>query len=416
MAMELNTKYGKIKIFAKTLEEDALGQIVTLANSVLGEGANLRIMPDAHAGAGCVIGTTMKITDKICVNLVGVDIGCGVDLIKTNIDFNSRLEELDDVIRKYIPYGKRHHEKVKTYRDFSKLKCWDKLKKETREVATKSLGSLGGGNHFIEAYDNGYLAVHSGSRNIGWRVAQYYQIQAEKQVSQRMTKLKEQALKTIPENLRENWLKENKSKVAIDSDIAYLVEDLMFDYLHDMNIMQEFAIVNRKAMLEIIVSKMNGRITDQITSSHNYIDMSYDKTGNKVINRPNAAYDETFLSSREVILRKGAISARKDEMLVIPLNMRDGLLLCEGKGNPDWNYSAPHGAGRLYSRSKAKQILSLEDYQETMKGIFSTCINKDTLDESPFAYKDFKEIMELIEPTVKIITRLIPIYNFKASE
>ncbi|MCL2522793.1 MAG: RtcB family protein [Erysipelotrichales bacterium] len=412
--MDLNTKYGKVKIFARTLEEEALGQIVTLANSVLGEGANLRIMPDAHAGAGCVIGTTMRITDKVCPNLVGVDIGCGVDLVKTNIDFKSRLEELDNVIRKYIPYGKRHHEKVKTYREFARLKCWDKLKKETREVATKSLGSLGGGNHFIEAYDDGYLSVHSGSRNIGWRVAQYYQMQAEKQVSQRMTALKTEALKSIPENLRENWLKENKSKVAIDSDIAYLVDDLMFDYLHDMHIMQEFAIANRKEMLEIIVSKMNGRIIDQITSSHNYIDMNYNKAGIKMKNP--AKYNQNLLDSREVLLRKGAISARKSEKLVIPLNMRDGLLLCEGKGNPDWNFSAPHGAGRLYSRSKAKSILSLEEYKKTMKGIFSTCINKDTLDEAPFAYKNYQEIMELIEPTVEIITRLIPIYNFKASE
>jgi len=393
--IELNTKYGAIKIFARTLEDEALGQITVLANSVLGEGANMRIMPDAHAGAGCVVGTTMIITDKVCPNLVGVDIGCGVDLVKTDIDFTQRLQELDDTIRKFVPYGKRHHEKIKTFRDFNKLKCWDKLRKDTKDTAVRSLGSLGGGNHFIEAYGGGYLAVHSGSRNIGWRVAQYYQVQAEKQVSQRMTALKTKVMQSVPEQEREKWLKDNKSKVAIDSGIAYLVGDLMQDYLNDMNLMQDFAVANRKAMLETVVSKMGGRITGQITSTHNYIDMS---------------------SKDMIILRKGAISARKGEELVIPLNMRDGLLLCIGKGNPDWNYSAPHGAGRLYSRSKAKKTLSLDDYKEAMKGIFSTCINQDTLDEAPFAYKDYKEIMELIEPTVKIKERFIPIYNFKASE
>ena len=392
--MELNTKYGKIKIFAKTLEEAALGQITVLANSVLGEGANIRVMPDAHAGAGCVVGTTMIITDKVCPNLVGVDIGCGVDLVKTDIDFVTRLEELDGVIRKHVPFGKRHHEKTQPYNGFAKLRCWGKLKRDTKDVAAKSLGSLGGGNHFIEAYDGGYLAVHSGSRNIGWRVAQYYQIAAEKQVSERMTALKAEALKAVPEAQREKWLKENKAKVAIDESIAYLVGGLMQDYLHDMGIMQEFAVANRKAMLEAIVSKMGGRILSRTTSTHNYIDMSHS----------------------EIMLRKGAISARAGEQLVIPLNMRDGLLLCVGKGNPDWNYSAPHGAGRLYSRSKAKRTLSLEDYKQAMKGIFSTCINNDTLDEAPFAYKDYREIMELIRPTVDIKKRLIPIYNFKASE
>jgi len=392
--IEINTKYGTIKIFARTLEEEAVGQITVLANSVLGRKANIRIMPDAHIGAGCVIGTTMVITDKVCPNLVGVDIGCGVDLVKTDINFANRLKELDNTIRKFVPYGKRHHEKVKTFRDFAKLKCWEKMRNDTKDTATKSLGSLGGGNHFIEAYDNGYLAVHSGSRNIGWRVAQYYQIQAEKQVSQRMSAIKLEAMQAVLEKEREAWLKENKSKVAIDKGLAYLVDDLMQNYLHDMDIMQEFAVANRKAMLETIVDKMGGRIISQITSTHNYIDMRFGS----------------------IILRKGAISAREGEELVIPLNMRDGLLVCVGKGNPDWNYSAPHGAGRLYSRSKAKQILSLDDYKECMKGVFSTCINYDTLDEAPFAYKDYKEIMELIEPTVDIKQRLVPIYNFKASE
>lgn len=391
---ELNTKHGIVKIFARTIEDEAIGQITNLANSVLGEGANIRIMPDAHVGAGCVIGTTMIVVDKVCPNLVGVDIGCGVDLVKTDLDFGSRLQGLDDVIRKYVPFGKNHHGEVRTFRDFSNLKCWDKLKHNTRETAFRSLGTLGGGNHFIEAYANGYLAVHSGSRNIGWRVAEYYQIQAEKQVMERMNAIKNETLQNIPAQDREDWLKENKSKVSIDKNLAYLVDDLMQDYLHDMDIMQEFAVANRKAMLNEIVDKMGGRIERQITSTHNYIDMSHG----------------------QIVLRKGAISAREGEDIVIPLNMRDGLLLCVGKGNADWNYSSPHGAGRLYSRSKAKQILRLDEYKESMHGIFSTCINQDTLDEAPFAYKDFNEIMELIEPTAEIKERLIPIYNFKASE
>jgi len=393
--MELNTTYGVVKIFAKTIEEEAITQITTLANSVLGEGAHVRIMPDCHVGAGCVIGTTMLITDKVCPNLVGVDIGCGVDLVKTDIDFSNQVQELDEIIRTYIPYGKRHHDKVKTFRNFANLKCWNKLRRDTQDTATKSLGSLGGGNHFIEAYSDGYLAVHSGSRNIGWRIAQYYQLQAEKQASASIAELKTKAMQSIPEHVREVWLKENKAKIPADKDLAYLTGELMQDYLHDMNIMQDFAVANRKEMLGSIVSKMNGKILSRITSTHNYIDMS---------------------DIHRIILRKGAISARSGEELVIPLNMRDGLLLCVGKGNPDWNYSSPHGAGRLYSRSKAKQILKMDDYKKAMKGIFSTCICAETLDETPFAYKDYTEIVDAIEPTVTITKRLIPIYNFKATE
>ena len=367
---ELQTKYGKVKIYAKNLEDTALVQITQLANSKLGKGANIRIMPDAHAGAGCVIGTTMLVVDKVCPNLVGVDIGCGVDLIKTNIDFKNKLQQLDNTIRKFVPFGKSHHNNPQTYRDFAKLKCWDKLKAATKETAIRSLGTLGGGNHFIEAYSDGYLAVHSGSRNIGFKVAEYYQTLAEQTITE-----------------EENSEKSPKS-------LAFLVGENMKDYLHDMNIMQAFAVANRKAMLDNIVARMGGEILSQITSTHNYID----------------------IQQNAITLRKGAISAQKGQELVIPLNMRDGLLVCVGLGNPDWNYSAPHGAGRLYSRSKAKSILKLEDYKATMKGIFSSCINRDTLDEAPFAYKDYKEIIELIKPTVDIKERLVPIFNFKASE
>ena len=318
---------------------------------------------------------------------------CGVDLVQTTIDFAKNLEKLDKTIRAKVPYGGAIHTKAKKRTDFSSLKCWDKLPKEVKDNAAKSLGTLGGGNHFMEAYEGGYLAVHSGSRNIGFNVAKYYQKQAVKQVRDNMMKVKMAQMATLPPEERDDWLKrvkEKQSEVKIDADLAYLTGNLMQDYLHDMKIMQAFAVENRKEMLRATVEAMDGEILKHITSTHNYIDFD------------------------DMILRKGAISARTGQELVIPLNMRDGLLICVGKGNEDWNYSAPHGAGRLYSRSKAKQAIKLEDYIETMKGVYSTCINANTIDESPFAYKDYKEILECIEPTVNIVERLIPIFNFKA--
>ena len=387
--MILNSKNGDIVVYAQTIEQEAISQILAMSNSPLGENAKIRIMPDAHAGAGCVIGTTMKITDKVCPNLVGVDIGCGVDLVKTDIDFASRLEELDAVIRKHIPYGMAVHSKEIAFPKFSELRCWDELDKEVQERAKKAMGTLGGGNHFIEAYENGCLAVHSGSRNIGLAVAKYYQKLAEKRISEQNYRLLHEEMLKVEPSKREAWLKEHKISVA--TDLSYLTGQDMEDYLHDVGIMQEFANQNRFTMLNTIITNMGGKILEHIESVHNYIDID------------------------SMILRKGAISAKNGEILVIPLNMRDGILLCEGKGNEEWNCSAPHGAGRLYSRSKSKELFSVEDFKETMEGIFSTCIGESTIDESPFAYKDYKEIMECIEPTVTIKERLIPIFNFKAN-
>ena len=346
-------------------------------------------MPDCHAGAGCVIGTTMIITDKVCPNLIGVDIGCGVTLIKTNIIFEDRLAELDSVIRKRVPFGLDTHTDDKIW-PFEDLICWDFLDYETKARAMKSLGTLGGGNHFIEAYKDGWIAVHSGSRNIGYKVAKHYQKLAENWVKDyNRTEVLEQ-MKQIEPKLRQQWYTDNKIKVS--RDLSYLMGSDMDDYLHDMVIIQKFAANNRAAMLFSILSEMDGKSLEVIESTHNYIDAS------------------------TMCLRKGAISARNGEKLVIPLNMRDGILICRGKGNPEWNYSAPHGAGRLYSRSEAKKQFTVGQYAEQMQGIFSTCINSSTLDEAPFAYKDYKEIMRCIEPTVDIIDRLIPIFNFKASE
>ncbi|MCL2861056.1 MAG: RtcB family protein [Firmicutes bacterium] len=361
----IQTKNGIVKIFTDNIEQEALLQIMEVANSVLGENADIRIMPDVHVGKGCTIGTTMKISDKVCPNLVGVDIGCGVTLVETDVDFSKNLDKLDEVIRRNVPHGRNHHNKQMLEKDyFEKMKCSKFLKKDTIHLATLSLGSLGGGNHFIEAYDNGYLAVHSGSRNIGLTVAEYYQRLSEQHVQ--------------------------KTGVKIPKPLAFLEGQDMKDYLHDINIMQKFASENRDKMLEKILIGMRGRVKNRIDSIHNYIEI------------------ETK------ILRKGAISAKKGEELVIPLNMRDGMLVCKGLGNEDWNFSAPHGAGRVYSRSQAKQRLSLDEFKKEMKGIFSTCVNQHTLDEAPSAYKNMHNILREIKDTVTVRERLIPIYNFKA--
>lgn len=387
--MEFNTKHGTIKVFAKTVEQEAISQILGVANSPLGENAHIRVMPDCHAGKGCTIGTTMVITDKVCPNLVGVDIGCGVDLVQTNIDFEENLDVLDSVIRHYVPFGMNVHKEEQEY-SFEDLRCWKYLSEETRTKAKLSLGTLGGGNHFIEAYKCGWLSVHSGSRNIGYKVAEYYQNLAEKRIKESNAKFTKETLLTIEPKTRESWLKDNK--ISVDKSLCYLTGEDMKDYLHDIAIMQKFAVANRGKIIENIVKCFGGNTYGVISSTHNYIDVE------------------------NMILRKGAISAKLGEALVIPLNMRDGLLICYGKGNPDWNCSAPHGAGRLYSRSKAKELFTVEEYQKEMDGIYSSCINSSTLDEAPFAYKDYKEIIECIEPTVKIKKRLKPIYNFKASE
>lgn len=351
----------KIKIYARNLEESALKQIEEFSNAPICDGSKIRIMPDAHSGKGCVIGTTMTINDKICPNIVGVDIGCGVLLAKMDVKWEEKLPELDDFIRRSIPHGFWNNKEKQDF-DFTGLKCWTKLSENVRDSAEHSLGSLGGGNHFIEAYNDGYIAIHSGSRGIGNQVATYYQKLA------------------IANNNHPN------------KELCYLEGQLKDDYLHDMKIIQQFADKNREKMMERIKNKFETSILSQINSVHNYIDFSL----------------------ATPILRKGSISAQNGEELVIPLNMRDGMLICRGKGNEDWNYSSPHGCGRVHSRTSAKKELTMEQYQKSMEGIYTTCVSPKTLDECCFAYKDYKEIIELIEPTVDIIKHIKPIYNFKA--
>lgn len=389
---DINTANGVVKIYAETIEQDAISQIMNMANSQLGENADIKIMPDAHAGAGCTIGTTMKITDKVCPNLVGVDIGCGVDLIKVNGDFKNRLPELDEIIHKNIPFGTSvHGNEVIDQCFFEKMICWDSLSEATKATALRSLGTLGGGNHFLEAYEDGYIAVHSGSRNIGYKVASYYQKLATKTCGSNIKQEFHKRILELPEEDRQQFIDKNRSRYYIDSELSYLTDSDMHDYLHDVEIMQKFAAKNRMQILATILKNMNLDIAEVVaTSVHNYID------------------------TKNMILRKGAISASKGERIAIPLNMRDGILVCTGKGNEDWNYSAPHGAGRLYSRSKAKEIFTVDEYRESMKDIYSTCVSESTLDEAPFVYKDYREIEKAIAPTVNIEYRLKPIYNFKA--
>lgn len=388
--------YNDAKIFTDNVDESAVGQIIELCNQEFVKESKIRIMPDTHAGKGCTIGTTMTIQSKIVPNLVGVDIGCGMETIRVEqkeIDF----QKLDDVIRKYVPSGfsirNNKHSFVKKI-DFTKLYCFKELN-ETR--AKLSLGTLGGGNHFIEcnADEDGniYFVIHSGSRNLGKVVAEFYQNKAFKLLKNQTvnrSKLIEQLKNEGREKDIESELKNIPSNY-VPKDLAYL-EGVWFDrYMHDMEIAQEYALWNRKAMMDEIVKHMELSVVEQFTTVHNYID------------------------TKNMILRKGAISAQKGEKVLIPINMRDGSIIAIGKGNPDWNYSAPHGAGRILSRSKAKATLSIDEFKQTMKDVWSTSVLESTLDESPMAYKEMKEIIENTKDAIEVVKVIKPLYNFKAN-
>ena len=368
---ELKGKYATAKVFTDNVDNESISQVIHFLNQPIAEGQTVRMMPDIHPGAGCTIGTTMTITDKVVPNLVGSDIGCGMEVVYLDVD-EIDFERLDSIIKTKVPHGyaKRTvpHKFMDDF-DLTRLKCYFRL--EAGGEGNFTLGTLGGGNHFIEVNRTSdgslILVVHSGSRRIGSDVCEYYQNQA---------------------------LKEFKRfhNMASDKNMIYCEGRLFDDYLHDMQIMQDYAVLNRKAIVETILSDYGMDYTKSFTTVHNYIDMD------------------------RMILRKGAVSAEKDEILIIPMNMRDGSLICEGKGNADWNYSAPHGAGRLLRRSQAKQELSLAEYEDAMKGIFSTSVNQSTIDESPMAYKPIETILNNVNDTVKIIDIAKPIYNFKASK
>ena len=399
--IEIKGEHNTAICFAETLEEVAAEQIRSVCDREEFKDSKIRIMPDVHAGLGCTIGTTMTITDKVVPGMVGVDIGCGMETVKLKemeIDF----EKLDKIMRAEIPFGREVRTSphlLSAEIDLSKLFCSPYV---NLNRAAKSIGTLGGGNHFIEVDKNEqgelYLVVHSGSRHLGCEVASYYQEEGRKsfwngaryQIDETIKKLKAEGRQSeIEATVKE--LKRYR-KLNIPKDLTYVQGRLFDEYIHDMQLTQRFALLNRKAMTQIILEGMELTEVERFTTIHNYID------------------------TESMILRKGSVSAKKGEKLLIPINMRDGSLICIGKGNEDWNFSAPHGAGRLMSRKAAFANLSVEQYKEEMQGVFSTCVAFDTLDESPMAYKSMDEIVNAITPTAKILERITPLYNFKASE
>lgn len=395
--IELKGKYNTAKVFTEVIEETAIGQIIELCNQKFIAGETIRIMPDVHAGAGCTIGTTMTITDKIVPNLVGVDIGCGIYVTKLK-DKHIEPQKLDKVIREFVPSGlsvrSGVHEYVK-YVNLDNLRCIKSVNNLDRIY--QSLGTLGGGNHFIEvnkdSEGNLYLVIHSGSRNLGKQVAEYYQNLAIEKLSSNLDERKALIAKLKAEGRQseiEAELKKLKRPV-INKALAYVDGKDFEDYIHDMEITQNFAYWNRKAIAQVILKEMKLKAEDDFTTIHNYIETD------------------------NMILRKGAVSAQAGEILLIPINMRDGSLLCRGKGNADWNYSAPHGAGRLMSRSAAKESFTVNEFKKQMDGIYTTSVGQSTLDECPMAYKGIDDIVNNIGDTVDILDILKPIYNFKAS-
>ena len=399
--IEVKGTHNAALCFTDNLEASAAAQIKAVCDEESFSDCKIRIMPDVHGGMGCTIGTTMTITDKVVPGMVGVDIGCGMETVRldeTVIDFDA----LDVLIRRQIPCGrevrkKPHH--IAEEIDLGRLRC---ARSVNSERARRSIGTLGGGNHFIEIdrSEDGalYVVVHSGSRHIGNEVAKHYQNEgwaalcgnARFQIKETIDRLKAEGReKEIGQTLKE--LSSNDS-AQVPKDLAYVEGGLFDDYIHDMKIIQHFAVLNRKAMMEIVLQGMKVTPVETFTTIHNYID------------------------TETMILRKGAVSAQKGEKLLIPINMRDGSLICVGKGNEDWNQSAPHGAGRLMSRKTAFKVLSMEQYRAEMDGVYTTCVNSGTLDESPMAYKDMSEIVSQITPTAEITSRIKPVYNFKASE
>ena len=422
-----------LKIFTKNIESEAIDQINELLSQDIFKKSKVRIMPDVHAGKGCVIGFTGNLGDKVIPNIVGVDIGCGMLCVELgNIDLD--LEKLDNIIKQYVPSGfEVHDERKYKFIELQNLKCYRELK-DTKRLE-KSIGTLGGGNHFIEIDidedNNKYLVIHTGSRNLGKQVAEYYQELANqlcnynigeyKEKQQELIKLyKEQGRKKEIQSALEKLKDEYKiNKNKIPKDLAYLEGTYRDDYLHDMKICQEFAKDNRLCIAKQILC--------------NYFEVPYYQGANSLrlveevnypafITQDYIEYDfryfqtiHNYISFEDNIVRKGAISARKGEKVLIPMNMRDGCIIGIGKGNNDWNQSAPHGAGRIISRMKAKEIFNLDEYKESMNGIYTTSVNEGTIDEAPFAYKPTQEIIDCIGDTVEIIKLIKPIYNFKAS-
>ena len=399
--LEVSGKYNQAKIFTDVVDQASIAQVIELCNQEFTAGSRIRLMPDVHAGAGCTVGTTMTITDRVVPNLVGVDIGCGMETARLRED-HLELQKLDKLIREKIPSGFAVRSAVHRYADqidLEELCCYRHVQMLRAE---KSIGTLGGGNHFIEVDrdEEGqlYVVIHSGSRRLGLEVAKYYQEEGYKVLNQ----TDQASLDRLIAEMRaagrqkdiQKELKRRKSQklTRIPRPLAYVAGALFDQYIHDMKLVQHFARLNRQAMLDEIVKGMKLHVEEQFTTIHNYIDTD------------------------AMILRKGAVSAKAGEQLLIPINMRDGSLLCVGKGNEDWNCSAPHGAGRLMSRGEAKQSFTVSEFKKQMEGIYSTSVGRSTLDECPMAYKGMADILDNIGPTAEVVKVIRPIYNFKAGE
>jgi RNA-splicing ligase RtcB len=385
--------------YAKVIEDEAIEQIRRMCDYPFTEGSRIRIMPDVHAGKGCTIGTTMTISDKAVPNVVGVDIGCGMFTVELGV-VEIDMEKLDEAAH-YIPSGMNVWENRQEHFDLTELRCFRALKDSKR--LERSLGTLGGGNHFIEVdvSETGikYLVIHSGSRNLGKQVAEYYQQLAidlnkgkEEYFAKRDALIAEykatgrrQEIQAALKQL--HW---QEKQTSIPEDLCFVYGSYLEDYLHDVEICQAFARRSREKMAEILLERTGLTAISAFHTIHNYID------------------------TEERILRKGAIAAHKGEKVLIPINMRDGSVLAIGKGNPEWNFSAPHGAGRIMSRTTAKESLDLEEYKREMAGVYTTSVSEATLDEAPMAYKSLEDIIDVIRDSVDVIEVLKPIYNFKA--
>lgn len=395
---EVIGKYNTAKIFTDVVDDASIAQVKELCDQEFCAGSRIRLMPDIHAGAGCTVGTTMTIKDKVVPNLVGVDIGCGMETVKIKED-NIDMVRLDRVIRERIPAGFEVRSAAHKYADridLREMRCADRV---DLNRARNSVGTLGGGNHFIEVDrdDEGklYIVVHSGSRHLGLEVAKHYQETGYKKISDQrdgLEKLIEELKVAGRQREIQQEIKKYKSEYQCDipKALAYVDGSLFDDYIHDMKIVQKFAEINRQAMMDEIMSGMEVHVDEQFTTIHNYIDTD------------------------SMILRKGAVSAKSGEILLIPINMRDGSIIGVGKGNEDWNCSAPHGAGRLMSRAKAKEKFTVSEFERQMDGIYTTSVNQETLDECPMTYKSMDAITENIGPTVDILKIIKPVYNFKA--
>ncbi len=399
--IEVSGKYNSAKIFTDVVDQASIAQVILLCSQEFAQGSCIRMMPDIHAGAGCTVGTTMTIRDKVVPNLVGVDIGCGMETVRLR-ERHLELQQLDKYIRQRIPSGFSIRDKAHRYMekvDLSALRCYKSVNPLRAE---KSLGTLGGGNHFIEVDrdEDGdlYLVIHSGSRHLGLEVANFYQNEAYQRLNGSSRADAEALVAQLKAEGRDKEIQKalkalkSTKRTSVPKPLAYAQGELFDDYIHDMAIVQQFAALSRQAMVDELLRGLKLHAQDSFTTIHNYIDME------------------------AMVLRKGAVSAKEGERLLIPINMRDGSLICVGKGNPDWNCSAPHGAGRLMSRADAKHSFTVSQFKKEMDGIYTTSVGKSTLDECPMAYKTMSDIVDNIGETARIEKIIRPIYNFKAGD